>query len=440
MDKLTDEERLILAKGERVRELARKRQRVYMERVKRRNPDYKDEHAAYMREYNAENRAKLVRVQDKIGFVPPRAEIPNIEPPNVDKRTKKGKQALRAFQIQPSFANRKFALESNTIDTYVKNITKNHKRFGDKKSLPENIKNKVRTLLNGSDSIKSSPEIEGEMPYLSTKNIDDFIREMRTLYPNDNTYKTNLTPFTSLTSHIENLRDSYQKLTRISKEINEIVEEKRKLNVVDEQDEGKIIDLSDRDELIANMLELKNLRDRIIYGLYTLMPARRLETRLLKITREKNVKNLTSLDDNYVIVSKPMKVVYNNYKTYKEYGQQVFEVPKELAEVIETYINVYKLQDGHYIFYKERRGANERGKEEVAQANYSNKVIAVFKKVYNIKGISVRFLRQSWATSLTEKSYAEREKVATAMGHSLLQNLKYAKQQNKQEIDFTNVE
>jgi Tfp pilus assembly protein PilP len=118
MDKLTDEERLILAKGERVKELARKRQRVYMERVKRRNPDYKDEHAAYMREYNAENRAKLVRVQDKIGFVPPRAEIPNIEPPNVDKRTKKGKQALRAFQIQPSFANRKFALESNTIDTY----------------------------------------------------------------------------------------------------------------------------------------------------------------------------------------------------------------------------------------------------------------------------------------------------------------------------------
>jgi len=294
-----------------------------------------------MRKYNAETRGKLLRVQDKIGFAPPTQIIPNIIPPQVDKRTKKSRQVLKTFEIRPSFETRKYNIETETVDGYMKTLNMIHKRFADGKRITDTVQSKIRSILTSSHTVASAPEIEIEMPYISPENVDEFIKTMRAKHPNNSTYKTYITPFTSLTSHIASLRDSYQKLTRVAKEANEAVEENRKKNEIAEEDKGKVIDLSDRSVLLKNMTLLKNLRDRIIYGLYTLMPARRLETRELVITYKTDVKKL--MNNNYVIMSNPMKVVWNSYKTYKEYGQQVYTVPKELADVFELYVQTYNL-------------------------------------------------------------------------------------------------
>ena len=79
----------------------------------------------------------------------------------------------------------------------------------------------------------------------------------------------------------------------------------------------------------------------MIYGLYTLFPARRLEWRLVKLTKETN---LDKLDDNlYHLIIKPnsKEVVFNEYKTKKKYKQQKFDIPNDFKsdQIINDYIS-----------------------------------------------------------------------------------------------------
>ena len=52
-----------------------------------------------------------------------------------------------------------------------------------------------------------------------------------------------------------------------------------------------------------------------------------------------------------MISSHPYKFVFNNYKTYKKYGQQVLPVQdKDLNSIIDHYINEKNLRNGDYLF------------------------------------------------------------------------------------------
>jgi hypothetical protein len=425
MNKLTEDEKQLLARHERAKEKARERQKRYMDKMKD-DPDWKTERAAYMREYNAKTRVRLQRIQDEVGYVPKVAEIPSIEPLQVDKRTKKGKQALRSFEIKPSFQNRKFSLQPDTVKDYVDIIVRMHGLFTGKKLNPA-IKQKISTIIGGDTMYALSDEIEAEMPYLV--DADRFIEWLRKKYQNDNTYKKYMTPFTVLTSHLVNLQDSYQKFTRTAIKTNQSVEETRKQNIIKEGDEDKVIDL-DKETVLKNIDKLDKLQDKLIYGFYTLMPARRVEdVSVLILTYETNTKKLQ--ENNYIIAKKPMRVVYNDYKTDKAYGQQVFDIPLELEKLLDAYIKDNSLIDGQYLFWN--RNDNVKKNSPVASSNFGTRITNITKKVHGVDGIGVTKIRQSHATALTETgaSYAEREKVANMMAHSLDQNLKYAKIRTK---------
>ena len=417
-EELSVEDQQLLDRVAKAKEKHRLRQKEYIKRQKRDNPNWNKEHAEYMRKYNAEVRGRLQKIEDKIGYIPKTIDIPKVEPEKVDLRTKRGRRAVMTNDIKPSFQDRKYELEQDTIEGYIKKLNVIHKFFMNGNNIPGPIKIRIKTVMGSIESFDKIPEIQNEMPYL--KDADETITALRKKYYNDNSFKAYLNPITVLTSHIRDLSEQYQKYTRVAKNTNEAVEEFRKQNISKEEDKNKIIDLRNMKANLENMGKLSSLRDKVIYGFYTLMPPRRLEVRLLKLTKEKNLKKLQT-DDNYVILSSPMKVVYNNYKTYKEFGQQVYDIPDDLAKVIELYIKEGGLKPDNYLFHLQKEV-----RLPVAESNFSNIIASVFQKVHGER-ISVRFIRQSYASGLTKMSFAEREKLAIAMGHSLIQNLKYSK-------------
>ena len=110
-------------------------------------------------------------------------------------------------------------------------------------------------------------------------------------------------------------------------------------NKLDEADYNKIIDL-DKTTILSNISKLKKIDDVLIHALYTLQPARRLDYRYVKITTETDINKLNDPSTNYLMISShPHKFVFNNYKTYKKYGQQVLAVQdKDLNNIIDHYI------------------------------------------------------------------------------------------------------
>jgi hypothetical protein len=262
------------------------------------------------------------------------------------------------------------------------------------------------------------------MKYINN-DIEPTINALRQHYKNDNTFRAYINILVVITSHLKTLNKSvYQTLTKLNIFLTQQIQEKRKENKIEEGDEHKIIDL-DKTTILKNLNKLDNIRDKLIFGLYTLFPARREEWRFTKITNETSKENLNDPSNNYLIIStKPKRIVFNNYKTDKKYKQQIFNIDdKDLNNIIDTYIKSNGLNDGDYLFSLDRSK-----KEIISQPNFSKLVSNVFFKVYNIP-ISIRFLRMSWTSDLLSKnpSIQQMEILANQMAHGLNEQQKYKK-------------
>jgi hypothetical protein len=200
--------------------------------------------------------------------------------------------------------------------------------------------------------------------------------------------------------------------------INNEIESKRDENINSNPD--KIIDLSNRKVLLENIDKLSNINDKLIYAINVLIPPRRLENRLIRITDETNTDKLRDTD-NYLIVKGQWKLVYNEYKTAKTFKQQIINVPDDLKQILEMYIVTKHLNIGDYLFHLLRDK-----RELIAQPNFSTKISNVFRKIYGVE-ISNRFLRYSKATDTATLSKKEHKQLATDMGHSISQSLSYRK-------------
>ncbi len=110
-------------------------------------------------------------------------------------------------------------------------------------------------------------------------------------------------------------------------EQNKEIQEKREENVLDERDEGKIISLEPTD-ISSNLAKIKKLDDKLIYALYVLFPARRLEWRLVKLTKETDLDKLKDNDNYLILNAKNKEVVFNEYKTKRKYKQQHFDIQR----------------------------------------------------------------------------------------------------------------
>jgi hypothetical protein len=105
-----------------------------------------------------------------------------------------------------------------------------------------------------------------------------------------------------------------------------LAHEKRLAEESDRIVKQKVLSVSDWNTLLSYM----------ILSLYTkFSPRRNQDYQFMKIV--KSEKQATNLDFNYYIMDK-QEFVFNKYKTAKAHGEQKFEVPAELVNVINLYL------------------------------------------------------------------------------------------------------
>lgn len=324
-----------------------------------------------------------------------------------NKRTKKNK----TNEIIPSFKTRDENISQSSINDYISKSNIIHRIFTNK-ILSKSLKVQLINLLNNNDF--NEDLILSQMPYINN-DIEPTINRLRTEYKNDNTFRTYINILVVITSHLKTLNKSvYQTLTKLNIHLNNVITEKRKENKINKEDEDKIIDL-DKSAIIANINKLSNIDDRLIYGLYSLFPARRLEWRLTKLILDETT-NINDIQYNYLILKNgKYEIIFNNYKTATTYGKQIFKIDdNELTNILNDYILNTKLLNNDFLFSLK----NNKNKV-ISQSNFSHLISNVFKKVYNIP-ISIRYLRMSHITYLLNKnpSIKEMELLAYKMGHS----------------------
>ena len=411
---LTDEERLFLEKHEQQKIKHRASQQAY-------RTQHQEQIRDYNKRYFEERKKKLNEINEKLlkpASIPTQINIPEIiQPEKIDKRTRKGKKNATHQDIVPSYQTRKDPLSYTSMNDYLNKANKINQIFKNR-NLPQPVQAELKKLLNDNQNINQDL-ILSEMDYLN-EDINTTIEKLREVYTNDNTFKSYTNVLSVIASHFKNFNHIYQPLTKIGKFINQKVQEKREQNELDEKDEGKIINI-DKDEIMDNLEKLKRIEDRVIYALYMLFPARRLDYRNMKITTETDETKLNHI--NYLIVSNPLKFIFNDYKTDRIYGKQSFPVPADLGQILNQYIMMKGLKSGDYLFSLLRNK-----KEAIAESNFSNKIMSVFKKIYGIP-ITDRFLRMSWATHINNSnlSQAEIKKLTLMMAHSILESGKYRK-------------
>ena len=331
-------------------------------------------------------------------------------------RTKKNK----TNEIIPSFKTRDENISQSSINDYISKSNIIHRIFTNK-TLSKSLKVQLINLFNNNDF--NEDLILSQMPYINN-DIEPTINTLRTQYKNDNTFKNYINILVVITSHLKTLNKSvYQTLTKLNIHFNNIITEKRKENKINKEDENKIIDL-DKSAIIANINKLSNIDDRLIYALYSLFPARRLEWRLTKLILDETT-NINDIQYNYLILKDgKYQIIFNNYKTATTYGRQTFKIDtNELTNILNDYILNRKLLNGDFLF-----SLKTDKNKVIAHSNFSHLISNVFKKVYNIP-ISIRFLRMSHITYhlLKNPSIQEMELLAYKMGHGQTEQQLYKK-------------
>jgi len=417
---LTEDEIAFLEKIDKERKQHAEAQKNYRNRKAQDDPQYKEKLREYMKNYNGKKQSKYTSIKKKLlEEAPPKTVLIPLINNDIRKKklTRKGQKEIA--DIIPSYQTRKTKLKDKTIISYISKANIVHRLFTQKNLSPE-LEQELLNLFNDEDIDETF--IINNMDYL--KDIEPTIETLRANYSNDNSFKSFLTVLSVITSHFPSLKDNYQTITKLNINVNKAVQDIRDENKLEDYEKDKIIDL-DRTIILKHINSLSNIKDKLIFAVYTLQPARRLDWRNVVLTTETDKTELEDDDLNYLsITPKEKKVIFNNYKTDVKYGQQVFKLTDpELNKIIDTYITTKKLKEGNYLLSLETDKT-----KPISQPNFSRKIEEVFYKVYK-EPISVRFLRMSWISALmrTNPTKKDMKKLAYEMAHSTDEQSRYNK-------------
>jgi hypothetical protein len=172
--------------------------------------------------------------------------------------------------------------------------------------------------------------------------------------------------------------------------------------------------------------EFAHLLNHLVLSLYVDVPPRRNQDYLdMKVYYAKANEKLDYIDKdyNYVLLRKkvPVQFIFNKYKTSKKYGTQKVDIPEHLAGVITAYLkhrpttaDEKKDKEFHLL-------VNAEGKP-LTQANAITRVLnGVFGK--NVGSSMLRHIYLSHKMDISDM-----KNDATAMGHSLTEQMKYLKE------------
>ena len=134
----------------------------------------------------------------------------------------------------------------------------------------------------------------------------------------------------------------------------------------------------------------------LMSGIFT--PPRRSEWAYVKI------KDYNTKEDNYYCKG---KFIFNKYKTFKKYGQQILDAPKELKSVINKWL---KLNDSEYFFYNVNTG------KPFTNSILCRRLYSIFNKKISVDQLRSIFLSDKYKDLPALKNM---EDTATKMGNSI---------------------
>jgi len=295
-----------------------------------------------------------------------------------------------------------------------------------KPAIPSNVKHWMSLVLKTDGNISNTElkKLSRFLYYMNNNNIDNFIEQLikiRTIRRTTvKTYfsKSWLKVLNRLRLFNKDFELSYKKLVGFNNYINYNYEENRGENNVKEDDKHKIFDY-DPKKTLKVLNEISDLQDKLIFALYTQNIApRRLDNSSLILT-DKDINDLKD-QNNYVqlVDNIPTKLIYNNYKTFKTYGTQIFDIEPVVKKILIEYIQ------------KNNLNTTDNNKLFPNFSNFSLKLSEVFNNSYNTNGITLRWIRISAATFYSkkyQKNFNKRKQIAYYMAHSFVENNLYTK-------------
>lgn len=304
-----------------------------------------------------------------------------------------------------------------TRDQYIKIITRNHLLFATQ--VNGDLDDILRRLFTDTATMHNT-DIDKIKRYLQYVNLS-FPKHMREKFPNENSLKVYLTPYTKMLAILSKLDEGFKKkhefYSKYIMDLHQKYEYERDNNEVSDEDASKIIRDFSTETIMSHLEKLETNEEKLIYGLYMLLPPRRLEYCGVVLITE-GVKYKMRDDTNYLIMKKrqPDRFVWNNYKTSNTFGRIEVEIPAELKSLLLTYIKEDKIKTHEVIL-------------DYKKSNFVRIVTNIFNKVYEDANITVRWIRISYATYLNNLNISnnERQKIAIKMGHGVVQSSKYRK-------------
>ena len=322
------------------------------------------------------------------------------------------------------------------VDDFVKKIAKVLKIFN--KELTPNTKAIIVSVLRGKnvEQGKYKTNLESfnkELNIFNKKNIKTTLEKIAEHFKNvGNTIKNNITPLVNLFSRIDSYSDSYQIMTNYNISLNNKYIEKREDNEPTSDEELEKLttvmnnyDPKNPEDTKKKINESKlSSKEKAISSLYLLMPVRRLEYNVMKLTNTE-----VDLDENFnylYIKGKQSKFIFNKYKTKEKggkvksdvFGKQELEVNEDVLEYLKQYIKEFKIKSGDRLF------------GEMSLSTYSKMIMDIMEVIFGISGIgstTLRVVASSYSQQDNTKSIKEKRELADQMSHDLNTQMLYNK-------------
>lgn len=253
-----------------------------------------------------------------------------------------------------------------------------------------------------------------------TSKSKDILKYLDTLTPTRR--KAMLSALIAIVSHKTYSKIYKDKMIDVSKECRDEDEKQEKSQKQEENWESwdsvlklyheleeEALPLFKKDKLTSP--NLKTLQHYIILSCYVLIPPRRIADFIYF-----KIKDIDQKQDNW-FDEKTNELVFNNYKTAKNYGTQRVECPESLQAVFRKWFPVASRYSEYLLF-------NSYG-NHLTQPQLTKMLNTIFDK-----NISASMLRHIYVSDVTLKNMpklSELEKVAHDMGHSTAEQMLYKK-------------
>lgn len=316
--------------------------------------------------------------------------------------------------ITDKITNKTYTIKN--INQYIQNIQRIHTKFTKSDVNVEFLKNIFEKKYT---SIETEYVINN-LKYILKDKIPEFIKFLEVNYTNINTRRSYISSFVVLCSIITSLHPSYEILTSYMQSLIKNYENKRDDNDITIENSNKLINF-DPVEIDKNIDQIKDIKAKLIFSIYTLITPRRLEWANVQILdTDNNIDNIIILNKNK---SKTV-IIFNKYKTSSTYGKQILDnLPIKLIDILYDYIEKFKKSTNDYLFTK-----SPTNYKSISENAFGILLSSIFKSIYHYD-ITNTYIRIAFATYTNTLNLSNNgiKKIADEMGHSLKVHSQYVK-------------